>query len=309
MNVLLAGAGGQVGTEVAALASDAFRVTACTRARLDICDATAVAEMLAQSAPDVVVNCAAYTAVDRAEDEPALARAANADAVASLAAACARRNLPLIHLSTDYVFNGRASRPYCEDDPADPLGVYGETKLAGERALRQALERHVILRLSWVFGRVGRSFVDTILRLARERSELTVVDDQIGAPAPAVAVAEAIQRIAGVITAENVPAEAWGTFHFAAAPALSWCSFAQAIVREGVAAGVLPSAPKVRPIATADWPTRARRPLNSRLDGNKLQRVYGIAPADWRGYLASYLGELAGGVASRAEGAPNRPAT
>lgn len=308
MKVLLAGASGQVGTEVAALASDAFRVTARTRAQLDICDAAAVAVALEQTAPDVVVNCAAYTAVDRAEDEPTLARAANADAVASLAASCAGRGVPLIHLSTDYVFDGRASRPYREDDPAEPLGVYGETKLAGERALCQTLERHVILRLSWVFGRVGRSFVDTILRLARERSELTVVDDQIGAPAPAAAVAEAIQRIAGVIAAKDAPAEAWGTFHFAAAPALSWCTFAQAIVREGVAAGVLPSAPKVRPIATADWPTRARRPLNSRLDGAKLQRVYGIAPADWPGYLASYLGELAG-AANRAEGIPKRSAT
>ena len=308
MKVLLAGASGQVGTEVAALASDAFRVTARTRAQLDICDAAAVAKAVEQTAPDLVVNCAAYTAVDRAEDEPAQARAANADAVASLAASCARRSVPLIHLSTDYVFDGRASRPYREEDPAEPLGVYGETKLAGEQALRQALERHVILRLSWVFGRVGRSFVDTILRLARERSELTVVDDQIGAPAPAVAVAQAIQRIAGVIVAENVPAEAWGTFHFAATPALSWYTFAQAIVREGVAAGVLSSAPKIRPIATEGWPTRARRPLNSRLDGAKLQCVYGIAPADWRGYLASYLGELAG-AANRAAGVPKRSAT
>lgn len=308
MKVLLAGASGQVGTEVAALGSPTFRVTACSRAQLDICDAAVVAKAVEQTAPDVVVNCAAYTAVDRAEDEPTLARAANADAVASLAAPCAGRGVPVIHLSTDYVFDGRASRPYREEDPAEPLGVYGETKLAGEQALRQALERHVILRLSWVFGRVGKSFVDTVLRLARERPELTVVDDQIGAPAPAVAVAGAIQRIAGVITAENVPAAAWGTFHFAAAPTLSWCAFAQAIVREGVAAGVLPSAPKVRPIATEDWPTRARRPLNSQLDGAKLERVYGIAPADWRGYLASYLGELAG-AANRAEGVPKRSAT
>ena len=289
MKMLLTGAGGQVGTEVAGLSSDGFRVAACTRAELDVCDAAAVARALQCAAPDVVINCAAYTAVDRAEDEPALARAANADAVALLAASCARRGVPLIHLSTDYVFDGRANRRYRETDPARPLGVYGETKLAGEVALRQAWERHVILRLSWVFGRVGRSFVDTVLRLARERSELTVVDDQIGAPAPAVAVAAAIQRIATVIVAEDVPAEAWGTFHFSAAPALSWCAFAQAIVREGVAAGVLPSAPKVYPIATADWPARAKRPLNSRLDGAKLARVYGVAPADWRGYLRTVL--------------------
>lgn len=311
MKVLLAGAGGQVGTEVAALSSDGFRVAACTRAELDICDAAAVAEALQRTAPDVVVNCAAYTAVDRAEDEPELARAANTEAVASVAACCARQGVPLIHLSTDYVFDGRASRPYRETDPAQPLGVYGETKLAGEAALRQAWERHVILRLSWVFGRVGRSFVDTILRLARERSELTVVDDQIGAPAPAVAVAAAIQRIAGVVAAEEVPGQAWGTFHFSAAPALSWCAFAQAIVREGVAAGVLPSAPKVYPIATADWPARANRPLNSRLDGAKLARVYCIAPADWRAYLASNLAELArdGAGTAPAEGAPKRSPT
>lgn len=308
MKVLLAGAGGQVGTEVAALASSTFRVAAFNRAQLDIGDAAAVARRLQETAPDVAVNCAAYTAVDRAEDEPALARAANADAVAVLGAGCARHGVPLIHLSTDYVFDGHANRPYREEDPARPLAVYGETKLGGEMALRQAAERHVILRVSWVFGRLGRSFVDTILRLARERSELTVVDDQIGAPTPAAAAAGAIKRIAAAITAAEAPAQAWGTFHFATAPALSWCRFAQAIVREGVAAGLLPAAPTVRPIATADWPARAPRPLNSRLDGAKLRRVYGIAPADWRRYLTDYLATLAAGDAV-AEGAPKRSST
>ena len=306
MRVLLLGAGGQVGTEVAALADAAFHVVGYGRSQLDIGDAAAVARRLDEARPDIVVNCAAYTAVDRAEEEPRTAKRVNADAVGALGSICAERRLPVIHLSTDYVFDGSASRPYREDDTPRPLGVYGATKLAGEVALRQATERHVILRLAWVFGRLGRSFVDTILRLARQRPELTVVDDQLGAPTPAVAVATTIKRIAAAATAPDAPAHTWGTFHFAATPTLSWCAFAQAIVDGAMATGLLATASRVRPIATADWPAAAPRPLNSRLDGGKLQRVYRIAAADWQPHLAAYLASLASGGEP---GAPKRSAT
>lgn len=305
MKVLLTGAGGQVGTEIAALAGPGFRVLARARGQLDVCDATAVELELRRTDPAVVVNCAAYTAVDRAEEEPALAQRVNADAVRLLGERCASRGLPLIHLSTDYVFDGAGSRPYREEDPARPLGVYGRTKLAGEEALREATSQHVILRISWVFGRLGRSFVDAILRQARQRTELAVVDDQTGAPAPAAAVAAAIKRIATVVAAADASADAWGTFHYSTVPALSWCGFAQAIVDEAVAAGLLRRPPTVRPIASAEWPTPAPRPRNSRLDAGKLRRIYRIAAPGWRDHLATYLGSLAG----RGEGVPNRSAT
>ena len=304
MKVLVTGAGGQVGAEVAALAAPGFRVAAAGRGQLDICDAAAIERELRQTDADVVVNCAAYTAVDRAEEEPALAQRVNAEAVRLLGERCASRGLPLIHLSTDYVFDGAGGRPYREEDPTHPLGVYGRTKLAGEEALRGATREHVILRISWVFGRLGRSFVDAILRQARQRTELAVVDDQIGAPAPAAAVAAAIKRMATVVAAD-APADAWGTFHYSTVPALSWCGFAQAIVAEAVAAGLLRQPPTVRPITSAEWPTGAPRPRNSRLDAGKLRRVYGIAAPGWRDHLASYLGSLAG----RGEGVPNRSAT
>lgn len=304
MKVLLVGAGGQVGAEVAALAGPGFRVLALARGQLDLCDPAAVELELRRTDADVVVNCAAYTAVDRAEEEPALAQRVNADAVRLLGERCASRGLPLVHLSTDYVFDGAGVRAYREQDPAHPLGVYGSTKLAGEEALRAATAQHVILRISWVFGRLGRSFVDAILRQARQRAELAVVDDQVGAPAPAVAVALAVKRIATVVAGARPPVDAWGTFHFSTTPALSWHGFAKAIVAEAVAAGLLRRPPRVRPIASAEWPTPAPRPRNSRLDASKLRRVYGIAAPEWRGHLASYLGSLAD-----REGVPNRSAT
>ena len=305
MRVLLTGAGGQVGTEVAALDGTGFRIAAFDRSQLDIGDAAALERRLGETGADVVVNCAAYTAVDRAEEEPTLAWRINAHAVGLLGERCARRGLPLIHLSTDYVFDGAASRPYREDDPAHPLGVYGSSKLAGEERLQAVAPEHVILRVGWVFGHLGRSFVDAILRQARQRTELAVVDDQVGAPAPAAAVAAAIERIATAVAAAGAPPDAWGTFHFSTTPTLSWCGFAQAIVDEAVVAGLLRRPPTVRQIASAEWPTPARRPRNSKLDASKLRRVYGLGSPPWREYLASYLRFLAG----RDEGTPNRSAT
>jgi len=196
MKVLITGSQGQVGSEVARLSDNQFRATAFDRRSLDITNGNQVRRRLDAVRPDFVVNCAAYTAVDRAEDEPELAHAVNAEAVHLLGTACAERGISVIHLSTDYVFDGRKSDPYVEEDSPNPLGTYGASKLSGEELLRAVHDRHVILRVSWVFGRLGRSFVDTILRLARERDELTVVDDQVGAPAPATAIAHAVRQIA-----------------------------------------------------------------------------------------------------------------
>ena len=290
MKVLLTGAAGQVGCEIAKLGDSAFDVHGFDRAALDVADPAQVAQRLDEVAPALVVNCAAYTAVDRAEDEPEAAHRANAEAPGVLGAACRARGIGVVHLSTDYVFDGAKSSAYVEEDPARPLGVYGATKLAGEEALRAANPRHIVLRVSWVFGRLGRSFVDTILRLARDRQELAVVDDQVGAPSPAVAIAEAVRTIAFAVAARE---NAWGTYHFATTPALSWCAFARAIVAAAAETGLLESPPAIRAISSSEWPAKAPRPRNSRLDASRLQATFGIAPTPWQRAMRDYIGALA----------------
>lgn len=291
MKVLLTGAAGQVGCEIAKLQDGAFDVHAFDRASLDVANPAVVAQRLDEVAPALVVNCAAYTAVDRAEDEPEAARRANAEAPGVLGAACDARGIGVVHLSTDYVFDGAKRGAYLEQDAARPLGVYGATKLAGEEALRAATPRHLILRVSWVFGRLGRSFVDTILRLARERRELAVVDDQVGAPSPATAIAEAVRTIAFAVAARD---DAWGTYHFSATPPLSWCAFARMIVAVAAETGLLDSPPPaIRAIGSEEWPAKAPRPRNSLLDASLLQATFGIAPVPWQGALRDYLEALA----------------
>ena len=289
MKVLVTGCHGQVGSEVSSLADQTFKVSAYGRRDLDITSAEAIERRFDEAMPDLVVNCAAYTAVDRAEDESALAYRVNADAVELLGHACARRGIAIIHLSTDYVFDGRKDTPYTEDDPPNPLGVYGASKLEGEHRLREATERHVILRVSWVFGRLGRSFPDTILRLGSTRDELTVVDDQIGTPSPAALIASAVRRIAEKTLSDD---ELWGTYHFATQPAVSWCAFARCVLEAGAESGVLRSTPTVRPITTADWPAQAARPLNSRLDARKATQAFGLKPMPWAPHLACYVQSL-----------------
>ena len=291
MKVLVTGSEGQVGSEVANLGDDAFTVSAFDRHGLDITNRDDIEYRLDETAPDLVINCAAYTAVDRAEDEPALAHRVNADAVRLLGDACARRKVGTIHLSTDYVFDGSKGGAYVEDDRPNPLGVYGASKLAGENHLRDATDRHIILRVSWVFGRLGRSFVDTMLRLGRERDELTVVDDQIGAPSPATMIAVAVRRIAATVATRD---DAWGTYHFSTTPALSWCAFARRIIAAGFELGVLPTCPDVHPISTADWPAKAARPLNSRLDPHKAAATFGVHPQPWVADLRAYVQSRAG---------------
>lgn len=278
MRVLVTGCHGQVGSEVVALADETFDVHPYGHRDLDITNADAIDRRFDETAPDLVINCAAYTAVDRAEDEPAVAHQVNADAVELLGRACAHRGIPMIHLSTDYVFDGRKQSPYTEDDPPNPLGVYGASKLAGEERLREVTARHIILRVSWVFGRLGRGFPDTMLRLGAARDELTVVDDQIGTPTPATLIAKAVRRI-GAVARERE--DTWGTYHFGTKPAVSWCAFARHILAVGAELGILSSVPTVRPISTAEWPTKATRPLDSRLDTSKVAATFGLTPEPW----------------------------
>jgi dTDP-4-dehydrorhamnose reductase len=286
MRLLVFGETGQVARELARAApARGHAVTALGRAEADLADPAACIAAIMGAQAEAVINAAAYTAVDRAESEPALAHAVNAAAPGAMAAACAARALPFLHVSTDYVFDGTPGAPWREDDPTGPLGVYGASKLEGEAAVAAAGGPHVILRTSWVFSAHGANFVKTMLRLGAERDALRVVDDQIGGPTPACSIAEALITIAEAHAAgHGVP----GVFHFAGTPTVSWAAFARAIfvLRGG-------RAPEIRAIPTSEYPTTARRPLNSALDCTKIRAAYGIEQPDWREVLASVLEELA----------------
>lgn len=291
MRVLVTGARGQVGHELLRLAPQDFQVLGLGSAELDIADAARVAEVVGRFRPELIVNAAAYTAVDKAESEPERAFAVNRDGVAHLALAAERQGIPLLHISTDYVFAGDASEPYRESDPTGPSGVYGASKLGGEQALAAGCRRHIVLRTSWVFGSHGHNFVKTMLRLGREREELGVVADQRGGPTSAASVAHALWTLAGQYRDRG--ALHWGLYHFSGSPACSWHAFAVEIFRQAHALGLLARVPRVRAIATSDYPTPARRPAWSVLDCGKLLAAHGIRQPDWREDLGRVLRELA----------------
>lgn len=277
MRILLFGANGQVGRETAALAAargvDLFGVD---RARADIADPVAVARLFAEVAPTLAINAAAYTAVDRAESEPEAATRGNATGPGVLAERCARLGVPLIHISTDYVFDGTKAGAYVEADPIAPLGVYGRTKAAGEAAVRAADERHVILRTSWVYGVHGANFLKTMLRLAGERDRLTIVADQRGCPTATRDIAEALLAVARQMEAGTAR---FGTYHFAGSGVTTWHGFARAII--SAAARHTGRTPEVAAITTADYPTPARRPANSELDSSLFERTFRYRAAPW----------------------------
>ncbi|MDO8838149.1 MAG: dTDP-4-dehydrorhamnose reductase [Parvibaculum sp.] len=291
--LLVTGAGGQIGTKlIARAAAHGFAAIGTTRAELDITDRAAIDAAIASLKPDIVINAAAWTAVDRAESEPDLAHEINAHAPGLLGAACDRAGIPLLHISTDYVFDGSAARPWREEDPLAPLGVYGKSKAEGEAALRRATENHIILRTAWVFSPCGSNFVKTMLRLAAERDELTVVDDQKGSPSSAIDIARVLLTLARLSLDRQVAGEAppRGTWHFCNAGVTSWYEFARAIMA-GAAARGAPSA-RVRPIPTSAYPTPARRPENSALDCTKLTHDFGIVPRPWTEALDDVLDRL-----------------
>lgn len=294
MRVLVVGADGQVGSEVIRLAASSptpqpLRVVGLGRRLLDITREESISANLDEHRPGFVVNAAAYTLVDQAETEREAAFRVNSDGPALLARACAERAIPLLHLSTDYVFDGTASEPVDEDHPTAPLGVYGASKLAGEQAVRAAWGDHVILRISWVFGARGRNFVKTILRLAGERDELAVVADQHGCPTAATDVARAI-----LILAERLDEQGslpWGTFHCCGRPATTWHAFAEEIVRAARPFSEL-RVRRVRAITTAEFPTPAVRPRYSVLCTDKATKVLGLPPFDWQVSLKLVLKDL-----------------
>ncbi|MGF1628154.1 MAG: dTDP-4-dehydrorhamnose reductase [Kiloniellaceae bacterium] len=284
--LLLLGADGQVGQEITRLAAArGLPLTALARGQLDITERSAV-KAVAGRGYGVVVNAAAYTSVDRAESEAAKALAVNRDGAGHVAEACDASGAVLIQLSTDYVFDGAKGAPYREDDPVHPLSVYGRSKQAGEAAVRAACPAHVILRTAWVFGTAGTNFVKTMLRLGGERGELSIVADQFGCPTPAAALAEAVLAVAA-----QPGKQAYGTYHCAGAEPSSWYDFAAAIF-DGQLSLTGHAGPRLHPVATADYPTAARRPADSTLDSSLFQATFGQRPIDWRGGLAEVLRAL-----------------
>lgn len=278
--ILVAGRAGQVARALAGLPpASGLRVVTLGRPDLDLLDADSIEAALGAVAPALVVNAAAYTAVDQAESNETACMALNAEAPGVLAAAAARRGVPIIHLSTDYVFDGSKREPYVETDPVAPLGVYGRSKLEGERQVAAENPNHVILRTAWVYSPVGKNFVRTMLRLAAQREEVSVVHDQTGNPTSAADIATAIMAISAQILSEGAAVKP-GLYHMTASGEASWADFARHVFACSAAAGG-PSA-HVRNITSSEYPTPVRRPENSRLDCSCLAAVYGIRLPHWQ---------------------------
>lgn len=290
--ILVIGCRGQVGRELMAaqLPVGVSRI-GVGHGDLDLTDRDAVRHVVDRSRPALLVNAAGYTAVDRAESEPEAAFAVNAEGPAHLAEVATATGIPLLHLSTDYVFDGAKAGAYTEDDPIGPLGVYGASKAAGEQAIRARLERHVIVRTSWVFGTHGTNFVRTMLRLGRERDRLQVVADQRGCPTGAADIADAIVGIARQLLIER-RYDAWGTYHFAGRGSTTWYGFAEAIFER--AAPFWGRRPEVTPITTAEYPTPARRPAASVLDCTRFERTFALPRRPWTDQLDTALRSLLG---------------
>jgi dTDP-4-dehydrorhamnose reductase len=288
MTILLLGANGQVGWELRRALAPLGAVRALERAEADLADSDALTRAVRETAPSLIVNAAAYTAVDRAEQDEALAQAINADAPGTLAEEAKRLGIALVHYSTDYVFDGAGDRPAREDDPVAPLNAYGRTKLAGEAAIRDSGCAHLILRTSWVYSMRGANFLLTVRRLAGELEEMRIVADQVGAPTWARGIAGATALVlarCGAPAETGILAEKGGLYHLTASGETTWHGFAEAIVEWLRATGQPVRCKQVHPIPTSDYPTPAKRPANSLLDCTKLRETFGMAIPDWRDQL------------------------
>jgi dTDP-4-dehydrorhamnose reductase len=291
MKILVAGAQGQLARALAEAARrhGSHQVVALGRPQLDLLDHATIAKAMADLEPDLLVNAAAYTAVDKAESDMETAFAVNRDGAGALAAAARASDIPITHVSTDYVLDGRKIGAYVETDATNPLGVYAKSKLEGELAVASANPRHLILRTAWLYAPYGANFLRTMLRLAREQPLLRVVADQHGQPTYVPHLAEALLAIAGVLAGKQRQ-DIWGTYHIAAGGEATWHGFAGAIVRAGARLGT-PQVPVI-PITTAEYPTLAARPANSRLDCSKLERTFGLRLPHWQQGLAACIAEI-----------------
>ncbi len=288
--IAVIGASGQLARALTHSAVErGVRLAIAGRPFVDLTTKDSVARFLSSAAPCLVINAAAYTAVDKAESEPDAANLLNAEAPARLAQWCAENDVPLIHVSTDYVFDGRAQTPYREDDACNPQSVYGRSKLAGEQAVRAALERHVIVRTAWVYGRDGNNFLKTMLRLASERDVVRVVADQHGTPTRASDIASRILDIAARLALDG-PAAPWGTYHLVSSGQTTWHGFAAEIFASAAALGV--KTPQLDAITTREYPTPAVRPAYGVLDTKKLTDTFGIALPPWQHGVADCVRQL-----------------
>jgi len=291
VSILVIGRQGQLAQSLSAAASASGRhVTIVGRPEADLATPESIVEAIAAARPSVVINAAAYTAVDRAESESNLAFAINADAVGHIGRVCTDIGAATLHVSTDYVFDGSKSAPYLETDPVAPLGAYGASKAAGEDQLRAANPRHVILRTAWVYSPYGSNFLKTMLRLASERPVLSVVNDQRGNPTYAPFLASLILQIADTIEG-NPAGDSWGTYHASGSGEATWYEFAREIFERGRQHG-FPS-PEVKPITTAEYPTPAARPANSRMNCAKLREKFGVSLPHWRTGVADCIEAIA----------------
>jgi dTDP-4-dehydrorhamnose reductase len=300
LRILLTGITGQIGGALHIRLARAGTIIGADRTILDLARPQKIAGALADIAPDVIINPAAYTAVDKAEDERDLAMRINGQAPGAIARWAATNNVPLIHFSTDYVFNGVGERRWREDDLPEPLSIYGASKLAGENEIRTAGGVFLIVRTSWVYAAKGTNFLSTITRLARERDELRIVNDQIGAPTSAALIADAVSRMLerGGDDLRNRLAAAHGCVHLAAAGETSWYGFANTIIEGLRARGTRLSVNRVIPIQSHEFPTKAQRPHNSRLSLSRLQQVFDFTPPDWEAALARELDIVVSNLAS-----------
>jgi dTDP-4-dehydrorhamnose reductase len=289
MRVAVTGSRGQVASSLIERAGPDVEIITLSRPAVALEDRDSVLAGVAAARPDAVINAAAYTAVDKAESEEDLAMKVNGAGAGHVAEAAARVGAPLLHLSTDYVFDGRLERPYREDDPTGPTGAYGRSKLAGEKQVAGNCQNSAVLRTAWVYSPFGANFVRTMLRLNETREEVGVVADQLGNPTSALDIAEALLAIARQMR-ENDSPELRGVFHLTGAGEASWADLAEAVFAEAHARGRRLT--RVKRIATADYPTPARRPANSRLDNARLLRIYGLALPDWRASVAACCARL-----------------
>ena len=285
MKILLAGCGGQLARELQPILLWAGEVIAVDRTRLDLSQPESIRQAMAEIKPDLVVNAGAYTAVDKAESEPELARAVNGIAPGIFAEECEKMGASLIHISTDYVFDGSQGSPYLETDSTNPLGTYGKSKLMGEEAIRKAGNRHIIIRTAWVYGNAGKgNFVKTMLRLGKEREEIRVVADQVGSPTWTGDLAAAISQ-----TIPRIQPESFGTYQYTNSGVCSWYDFAIAIFEEAETLGFPLKVQRVVPITTSEYPTPAKRPAFSVLSSVKISALLGTHPPHWREGLREML--------------------
>ena len=299
--ILLIGKNGQVGWELQRTLASLGGVLAVDRQGMDLTDADSIRRVIRDSHPDLIVNAAAYTAVDKAESEAGLATAINGSAPGIMAEEAKRLGIALVHYSTDYVFDGAKPQPYVEDDPVNPLGVYGVSKLAGERAIQAVGIPHLIFRTSWVYGGRGKNFLLTMLRLSKERDELRVVADQIGAPTWSRMIAEMTGQVLACVAAPNQRkgmsmSDVSGTYHLTGSGATSWFGFTQAILENVTHRAIdaaRPTLPRLVPITTSDYPTPAQRPKNSHMSNAKLTSVFGLVSPAWDSQLHLCMRDVA----------------